>query len=465
MEKKNNKKGVILIVSAMILGLLLILGAYFLNLTLTESKISKSQNVASQAYYLAEAGVNEAIWKLKNDATWKDSFETMPGCVNWTDSFTKSGSLFPDSSYQVVIQNSECASGEIISTATINLPDGKTAQRVIKTQVFKAIGSLTAYGAIFTGGSSQNIDVFATTLNVHDGNLFSNNHINIKAFSTVNLFDDPSTPETEGKTLAVGNLDLSWDSNLSSVDRCAKNICQGDCATEGCPPAALNMPMVDFDSADPNSYKSKAIALEGANQCSVLCNGIQCGTKCVYTSSEFSDLLWQVGENGELTLDSEITYVTGSISLKGARRLMVNGALVADGTIDIGENDCWTNNGDKDCGFNSINVTDPGVGKPSGILTKTKINFGPFASFTDIEVVGIIYANDEIRLVSLPHSFEVVGGFLARKFSLTSAWSPVDIYLDNLRILEGVWAGPQPGGGGTPPYSPVVTIGHWEEAY
>jgi hypothetical protein len=68
-------------------------------------------------------------------------------------------------------------------------------------------------------------------------------------------------------------------------------------------------------------------------------------------------------------------------------------------------------------------------------------------------------------MVSLPWGFKVVGGILARKFSLTSALSPVDIYLDNSKILEGVWAGPLPPGGGKPPYSPVVTIGHWEEAY
>jgi len=465
MRNKFQKKGVILIISTLILGLLLILGAYFLNLTLTESKISRSQNIASQAYYLAEAGVNEAIWKLKNDPSWQADFETPPTCLNWSSSFSRAGSLFPSGSYQVQIQNSGCASAEIISTATINLPEGKTAQRVIKTKVFKAIGSLTAYGAVFTGGSSQNIDISASVLNVHDGNLFSNSHLNIKSSSVVNLYDNPATVEKEGKVLAAGNLDVSWDSTLNSLDLCASNLCQGDCSVEGCPPASVAMPMVDFDSSDVNSYKNKALAKEGASQCSVLCNGIECATKCVYTSDELSDLLWQVGENGELTLNSEITYVTGPIELKGARRLKINGTLVADGTIDIGENQCWTNHGDKDCGFDGINVFDPGVDKPSGILTKTKINFGPFTSSSDIEITGIVYANDEIRLVSLPWGLKVVGGILARKFSLTSAWAPVDIFLDNSKILEGVWAGPLPPGGGKPPYSPVVTVGHWEESY
>jgi len=465
MRNKFQKKGVILIVSTLILGLMLILGAYFLNLTLTESKISRSQNIASQAYYLAEAGVNEAIWKLKNDPLWQADFETPPTCLNWSASFSRAGSLFSNGSYQVQIQNSDCASGEIVSTAIINLADGKTAQRIIKTKVFKAIGSLTAYGAVFTGGSSQNIDISSSILNIHDGNLFSNNHINIKSVSTVNLYDNPSTPEKEGKTLASGNLDVSWGSNLNSSDLCAKNMCLGDCSSEGCPPALVSMPMIDFDSSDPNSYKNKALVKEGASQCSILCNGVGCATKCVYSANEFSDLLWQVGKDGELTLNNEVTYVTGPIELKGSRRLKINGTLVADGTITIGNNQCWTNKGNKDCGFNGISVVDPGPDKPSGILTKTKINFGPFSSSLDIEITGIVYANDEISMVSLPWGFKVVGGILARKFSLTSALSPVDIYLDNSKILEGVWAGPLPPGGGKPPYSPVVTIGHWEEAY
>jgi len=463
MKNKFQKKGVILIVTVMVLGLMIIIGAYFLNLTLTESKISRSQNVASQAYYLAEAGVNEAIWMLEYDAVWRDGFETPPNCFNWSSSFTRTGTLFPNGSYQVEIKNTDCASGEIISTATINLPEGNTAQRIIKTKVFKAIGSLTAYGAIFTGGSSQNIDVFSSLLNIHNGNLFSNNHLNIKSVSTVHVYDNPATVEKEGKTLAAGNIDVSWDSTLDSSDLCAANLCLGDCVSEGCPPVLVPMPMVDFDSAATSSYKSKALASEGAGQCNVFCNGLQCGTKCVYTSSEFSDLLWQVGKNGELRLNNDITYVTGPIELKGARRLKINGTLVADGTINIGEKECWTVLAIQDCGYNEISVLDPGVDRPSGILTKTKMNLGPYTSFNNVEIDGIVYANDEIRIVSLPWSFKVIGGILARKFSLTSSSNPIDIYLDNTKILEGVWAGPS--GSGKPPYSPVVTVGHWEEAY
>lgn len=460
-----NPKGTILIVTSLVLGVLLILGGYFLTFAITESRISRSQVIAVQTYYLAEAGVNEAIWKLKNDPVWKENFETEPVCDSWSASFSRSDILFPNSSYDVQIQNSNCARGQIISTSTIDIAEAKTSQRVVKTKIFKAIGSLTGDSALFSGGTSENVDINASIVNLYDSNLFSNNNTNISWFSQVSVSDDPSTEKVEGKALAAANLNVSWTSALNAIASCAKNICQGNCIEEGCPPATISMPMVDFDSEDSNSYKNKANVAQGAGQCSVLCNGIQCGTKCIYTAAEFEDLLWQVGPQGTLTLNNEITYVTGYIDLKGGRRLVINGTLVADRTIDVGKDYCWSNKGQKHCGYDQITINDLGVGKPSGLLTKAKMNFGSYSSFQDIEITGLVYANDEMRLVSIPRIFNLIGGLLARKISVTSAWAILNIYLDNPIITEGIWAGSQPPQGEKPPYSPIVTIEHWEETY
>lgn len=462
---KLQEKGVVLIISSLALVILLFMGAYFLSFTLTEFRISQSGVASAQTYYLSEAGINEAIWKLKNDSVWKENFETDPGCYTWQDTFSREGIFFAGGSYQVQIQNSGCARGEIIATSTLDLAKGKTAQRVVKTKIFKSIGSLTKDSAIFTGGSSENIDFNSSIVNIYDGNLLSNSNINISWWSDVNIFDDLETEEIEGKVLAGGNLNVSWSSSLSAIASCTKNVCEGDCLDEGCPSDTFSAPMVDFDSEDPNSYKNKALTAEGNSQCSVLCNGIECDTKCVYTDEEFEDLLWQAGKDSAIILDNEITYIEGSLKLRGGRSLVVNGTLVTDGTIDIGEKYCWTKQGQKDCGYNQITVNDPGQDIPSGILTKSKLNIGPYSSFQDIKITGLIYAINEVKIVSLPWSFEVVGGIISRKFSLTSAWSSFNIYLNNSIISEGIWAGPQPPEGEKPPYSPLVTIEHWEESY
>lgn len=435
-----NKRAFISLIALLALSLLLLLGIYFVTFVLTEYKMSQSYNLATKTYHLAEAGISEAIWKLKNDDTiadgdeaWKDKFVTEPDCNNWQASFERTDALFQNSSYSVTIQNSSCARGVLVSTAKITLPNGKTTQRIAKTTVFKALNpSPVGDSAVFTGGPSEITTVRSSLLNVYYGNLFSNNNILIKDGSTVNIYDDTDTSDLEGKILAVNNLTVSADSTLDSTAQCAKNVCQGGCTK--CPPDSVSMPMIDFDSDDPSSYKSKAEAA---------------GT--VYTSSEFENLLWS---NQILTLNNEVTYVTGPIELKGGQDLTINnGVLVADGSITIGEKFCWVRSATESrCGNSKITITHtPGI--PAGLLTKNSISFGSFTLQTNI--VGLVYATDKLDFVGLPASVNITGGMMARKISIISVVQGVTTY-DSTIVNEAI---------GNPVYSPVVTIEHWEETY
>jgi len=458
------EKGVIVIMASITLTLLLLLSYYFLNFTVAESKISEYQVNATQVYYLAEAGLNEAIWKLKYDPEWKSNFEEQPGCMTWSDSFLRSNTLLSNSSYEVQIQNSDCARAQIISIAQLNLVDGRTVKRELRVKVFKAFGGLSENSGIFSGGNSENMSIQFSTINIYNGNLFSNKNLDIKFSSVVSAYDNLGTAEIEGKILAVNNIS-EVASSIVAVGICSDNVCDGDCSEEGCPPDGGDMPGINFNLEDTDSYYSRAQTLQGALQCSVLCDGVQCATDCIYSSDDFEDLLWQTGEGRTLTLNNEITYVTGGINLKGERSIVVNGILIAEGTVNIGEKHCWSRQGDKDCGYNQITINDPGLGKPSGLLTQAKVNFGPYFSSQDVDITGLIYAYDEIRIVSIPHNFNITGGILARKVSFTSSWLPVNIYLDNIIISEGVWGGSEPPSPGDLLYSPIVTIEHWEETY
>jgi len=456
------KKGVISLISLIVILILLLLGTYFLTFALTESKISKSQGFATQTYYLAEAGIRQAIWKLKNEEPYKSNFITQPTCQNWSTSFSGGESLIPNGSYTVTIQNTECARAKITSVATFQLPGGKEAKRVIKTVAFKAIASPIADSAVFSGGTSENMEIYSSQMKVNNGNIWCNNNLIIKYWSTVTALDNPDTEEIlEGQALAVQKIDVSSTSVLNSTARCDKNECIGECLS--CPPSSIPMPMVNFDS-----YKSDAQTAQDSGQCQVLCNGIQCSTNCIFTTSEFDDLLCQVGKNGELTLNNNVTYITGPLELKGGRRLTVNGVLVADGTIDIGTKFCWKCGAQKDCEFNKITVcdfTDPlqptscqEAGKKGGLLSKAKINFDEYSSFQDIKIGGLIYAEEQLTMTSVPSNFTVKGGILARKVYIISMGGLLDIYLDNSIITEGL-------GETDPAYSPVITVEHWEEVY
>ena len=109
---------------------------------------------------------------------------------------------------------------------------------------------------------------------------------------------------------------------------------------------------------------------------------------------------------------------------------------------------------------------DPGSGIPSGLLAKGNIRFRLFSSFSDVRIEGLVYTLGNFELVSLPNLYEIYGGQIAAgNFSLTSIFPDLNIYLDNDIIREGVWGGSQPPEGERPPYSPVVTVEHWEESY
>ncbi len=385
MKNSRKQKGVVVIIVFLIMGLLLLLGFYFLGFSLSEKKISASQEVAGQAYYLAEAGINEAIWKLKNDTitgdgddAWANDFideaKNPAGGPYWSDSFSHS---FSNGSYNVSIQNSERGAGSIISVAKIPAGNGKYAQRIVKVSLFKGLASPVNNSAFFTGTASGNISISSSNITVSNGNVFCSNIFNISS-SALNIIDNGETEEIlEGQILAAGNLNQS-SSTITSEAICAFNACTENCAdyTEGktsCPVVSTEMIKVDFDSDDPNSFKSRALTAESLGQCQILCNGSPCSTKCILNKTDFEDL------TGDITINSKITYVTGNISISG-KTAVINGILVSaiNKKISISSS--------------SITINRPDEQSPSGLLSGGKIDI----SSSTLNVQGIIYSSQEM---------------------------------------------------------------------
>lgn len=412
MEGICKKRGFALVTSIFIMLLMLTLGLYATSFVLTEMKISGSQSNSVKTYYLAESGIAEAIWRIKNDAAWKSGFE---GSAAWTIDYTRNSVLYPAGSYRIQITNSEKAKGNIIVTATLGL-DGTASKRVVKTSVFKAIGdSVIGQNGEFADG---NIDMSGSNLHVYNGGFFSNGNIIINYHSEI---------VANGAVNAVGNIILNQSSHITASSTHASN---GDYIPA---PDPIAMPAVSFDGAgDPQSYKARASQ--------------------TYTAAQFSNMLFSHRET-PLTLNG-IIYVTGAVDIYGANDLVINGALVADGNITVGKDthDCCSgsiceNKAD-------IIINNPDNSTSTGLISKGRINFEScLGSFTG---KGLIYSNDVINVLSLPNQINITGALVGRKITLTSAWQGVNITYDNSVVNYGL---------GSALFSPIVTVEHWEEEY
>ncbi len=420
----KDNKGVALIITMLLMSLILFLSIYFLTFSLTEKKIAHSQSWGVKTYYLAEAGIYEMVWRLKNDEGYKVNFETIP---DWTTSFVRNNPFGAGSgSYTVTIVNSSLAHGKITAIGIVDMGNGKTSQRIVETFVYKAI---VVGGEINTGDSAlladNDFDTVASEVVVVNGSIHSNNDVTAGIFSSIDVDND---------IRAVDEFDEhSW----AEVNVGGEIYDNHDYPP---PPDSLGLPPVSFnDPEDPDSLKNQALA-----------NGV------VYTEDQFKDLLDNAG--GSLTLNGPITYVTGDIDFRGNPDITVNGLLVADGTIIIGKPSWffiipYCPNGNTRM---QVNHTE---GQAAGIFSQESVKFS-FCS-DDMEINGIIYASIEIKatefdLFNPGDIVNINGGIFSRDIVFSSISQPINITLNSDIIGDTL---------GATDFSPIITVEHWEEEY
>jgi len=452
---KKRERGVAIIIAVVAVAIIFTLGGYLLNSTVAEKMITESIGAASRAYYVAEGGVNEALWRIQEneDGDWDDHF-----LINGHSS-TFEGDV-KGSSYFVTVNNIAPGYVEISSVGETPFLD-KIARREIKATVFRAIGSPVYDAGIFTGSQhpSENIDIDSAKITVTGGNLRGGNVLAFKK----------STAEVTGEIISEQVQELQG-SQINAKGICSGSVCiRGEC--EECPPSEANPPKVNFDEGE-YSFLSRAVKLEEDNKCNIICemkigaNYESCmggdyvnhKEKCVLSSSDFNDILNSAGEEGRVSLENEITYVDGNISVEKGVWLEIEGILVVSGDVVFGRRQ------DKN---SHIRVTEPGPGKASGILAKGGIDFNSASLSEETLIQGVVYAYDVLNIIDSSYKITIEGAMLGRKVNVKNA--EVDIILDSEKILRGL--GYIIDVDGEEYYfeeievSPVIQINHWEEVY
>ncbi len=397
------ENGFLLIASLLVLSTMMLIVSFYLSAVSQDVRTSRIVDTSPQAYYLAEAGIQEAYWKLANDAAYQANFETNP---SWSQTFTRSDTLLGGSSYTVTIENTGLAEGIITATSTIAVRDA-ASQRVVRANVFKALSPIPTVGiAAFAKGElyGAGSNVAAT-----GGDFFSNGDIDLNFFSSW-------TTDRDAK--AVADVEVSVSSALTAANTYDQN--------NPPPPLPIEMPQVDFDSTDPLSFKSRADQ--------------------TYTANEFKTLL----KDFPVTTLSGITYVTGNADIKKGTTLTINGVLVSDGSINIG-------NGFSASGNPAAVLVNKTPLLPSGLIAKNDVTIGGFSA--DVDVAGLIYAGGKLRIqdgISQNVTLDVAGGIIAQDIDVLVAWQPITITLNQTNINEAL---------GEPVFSQVLLLSHWEEQY
>lgn len=400
----NDKhQGSILVLAVLVMAAILLLVTYFLNSIITEYKISQSHNIAEKTYYLTEAGLNEAIWKIKNDSVWNSAFKTNP---SWQASISRSNVFENGFNYQVGVKTIELAKAEVTATGTVSLGNS-TSRRVIKTTVFQAQGgSATSGVAIF---ADQNINLSGAVININNnGGAYSRSDLNLYLLSNLTL---------SGKAEALDQINITFGSNLTAP---------GGRYSANYPPAPEDtaMPMMDFDSSDPESLYSRASA--------------------VYTTGQFNQLM----NNSSNIVLNGIIYVTGNANIPRGVKLTVYGALVANGHITMGDQlmPIWKSSPE-------LKIYDPGSG-PVGLFSKRKMIIGTFAGTAEIN--GLIYAEDSFELSAYGLTFSLNGGIITRQITVNSLWQGLNLNYNPDIMARSV---------SVTQNSPIINIDHWEEEY
>ena len=407
----KQQKGITIILVILITSSLMLLSLYLLNFSLTEKLIAKSQGLGNRAYYLSEAGINEMVWLIKNDSEHRTSFETESSWATTTSRVDPFGAN--TGSYSTTITNSSPAHGEITSIGTINMSSGQNSRRVVKILVYKPMGQSGI--ASSSGYADGNIDISNSRVNFINGDAHSNLVFTINGSSIVNIDENLK---------AVGNyIEAATAAVNLGGDFYAANMPNG-------PAAEIFMPAVDFNSADPNSYKNRATI--------------------IYSASDFDDLM---GANQILTLTDPITYVTGNVELKGDQTLIMDEALlIVEKDFTIG----FKEDGHSRSGPSNL-IIQSASGTPAGVLAGRHVDFKQYTEIVDI--YGVVYATDSMDLVGIDaHTtqFDVLGGLLARKLTISSCWQPINITHDNEMLTLVL---------GSASSSPTIIIEHWEEEY
>ena len=347
-----------------------------------ESKISRSNSEGVRAYYAAEGGIEDALWRLKNTASYSTAL--LNGTLNSTYSATDKPDVGQGFTVKLVTSSQGAGYGTIDVVGTSNNSDF-TAQRHITDTVFQGpANGVTNNSAFFTGGNAS-VTNQNGSVTINGGDFYAGSSVTLSN-ATVNLGTN--------KFLSTGTY--SGSGTITSGGISASNFPP--------PSSPVTVPGFDFTfyGTPPNYTKT-------------------------YTPAQFNSFI--SGSGPTVSIPGPVTYIDGPLQLATGQNLNITGMLIINGAFSaVGQ----AKNA-------SITVNDPGNGK-SGIFV-----LGDIHAITGTwNIAGVVYSGGGIHLNNSP-VINITGAMVSAGDILLNPKSPITINYNSTIIAASLGTGtPQP---------------------
>lgn len=400
----QHKSGYALATILILLGIALFGASALITVSTLESKISLSEKEGVTAYYVAEAGVENAQWKLENTYTNQLANGSLNNVTYTLNNLPESGDSF------TVILNSTTSQGA--GTGTIDVVGTSnngsfTASRHITDTVFQGQPTTTIGTNAVLTSSTFTVNT-ATALNVSNGNLYSTGSINLNSVTAnlgTNRFQTQGTYGATNSTINSGGYNDQTHS----------------------PPASQTVPGFDFST------------------CTTTTGGVNClaarADSGYYSNTNFQNAIKNGGSS--ITFNGPVTYVDGDVTMSGAsfggKTITVKGILVINGNWNVSPTSASSL---------TTNLDSNGKG---GIFVKN--------GFTNQKMTytinGLLYTAGAINISNVTGTISITGALVSTgSISLTS--------LSTFSVSYNATTVGNTLGGGTPS---VIKSNHWEEKY
>lgn len=405
MKKILKFKGYVTIVVLILMLVLIAVSYLYADALFSELTIARNNKGSTVAFALAEAGVQEAIYKVQYDDAIKANFITGSG----SDILPLKQALINNGSYTVTLTYTNPATATIDSTGFYQM-GLRIAQRKITEIIDQATLSQTwdIGAAIFTSpgsiGNLTNIDLKnAKTIRIYNGGIFSGWDLNTKNVTDI---------AAEGRIRSMGIIDSLGTKNCQCQIEDDGDPLTPQCFNDpdyGCQ-VEPNFTLSESENGTPpvgfDAYKLQAI---NAGTCY---GGVAPCDKPFPASGPLSGII----------------YVDGNLSIDND--LIINGLLAASGNIDI-----------------KATLTVNKVGsEPSGII----VDRGDLIFKRTLNVTGLIWVGREIYVNN--GNINLTGAMIAHNIYINN--SSTIIYYDSDIINDTINLTSQ-----------VIELKHWEEEY